>query len=83
MNAPKAIVRGAKVIVKWKTAVTNGSPINRYLIDISKGRDKTANAGARKTVFKRLKRGRYKIRVAARNAIGTSPYSTWVKIRIR
>ena len=83
MNAPKVVVRGRKVIVKWKTAVTNGSPINRYLIDISKGRDKTAKAGARKTVFKRLKPGRYKIRVAARNAIGTSAYSTWVKIRIR
>ena len=38
---------------------------------------------ARKTVFKRLKPGRYKFRIAATNAIGTSPYSAWVKVRIR
>ena len=83
MKAPKVIVRGRKVIVKWKPALANGSPVTRYRIDISKGKDKTAKAGARKIVFKRLKPGRYRIRIAARNAVGTSRYSTWVKIRIR
>lgn len=38
---------------------------------------------ASKTVFKRLKPGRDRLRIAARNAIGTSPYSTWVKFRVR
>lgn len=83
MSAPKIAVRGRKAIVKWQAAVSNGSPITRYLIDISKGKDKTVGASARKTVFKRLKPGRYRIRIAARNAIGTSPNSTWVKVRIR
>ena len=59
------------------------SPITRYLVDISKGKDKTARASARKAVFKRLTPGRYRIRIAARNAIGTSPYSTWVRLRVR
>ena len=83
MNAPKVIVRGAKVIVTWKAAVTNGSAITRYVVDISKGKDKTTSASATKTVFKRLEPGKYRIRVAARNVIGTSPYSSWVKFRIR
>ena len=83
MRAPKVVVRGRKVVVKWKTGIANGSPITRYLIDISKVKDKAANASARRTVFKRLKPGRYRIRIAARNAIGTSPYSAWVRIRIR
>lgn len=83
MQAPKVVARGAKVIVKWKAADPNGSAITRYLVDISKGKDKTASPSARKAVFKHLKPGKYRIRVAARNVIGTSPYSVWVKIRIR
>ena len=83
MKAPKVIVRGTRVIVKWKAAVPNGSAIARYLVGISKGKDKRAGASARKTVFRNLKPGRYKVRIAASNAIGTSPYSAWVKFRIR
>jgi hypothetical protein len=83
MSAPKVLIRGRKAILKWKTAVPNGSAITRYLIDISKGKDKTTTASAQRTAFKRLKPGKYRIRIAARNAIGTSPYSTWVKFRIR
>ena len=82
VETPKVIVRGRKIVVKWKPASANGSPITRYLIDISKGKDKTAKARARKGVFKGLKPGRYRVRIAARNAIGTSPYSAWVKVRI-
>ena len=83
MNAPKLVARGRKVVVTWKAAVANGSPVIRYLIDISKGGDRNTRASARKTVFKRLKPGRYRIRIAARNAMGTSPYSAWVRVRIR
>jgi hypothetical protein len=80
---PKATAVGRNAIVKWQAAAFNGSPSTRYLIDISKDKDKAAKAAARKVVFNRLKPGKYRIRIAARNAIGTSPYSTWVKIRIR
>jgi murein DD-endopeptidase MepM/ murein hydrolase activator NlpD len=83
MKAPTVVVRGRRVIVKWKAAEPNGSPITRYLVDISKGKDKTLEVSARKTVFKRLRPGRYRIRIAARNAVGTSPYSAWVKVRVR
>lgn len=83
MRAPKVVVRGRKVIVKWRAATANGSPVVRYRVDISKGKDKAAGPSVRKIVFKRLKPGRYRIRVAARNAVGTSPWSAWVKIRIR
>lgn len=37
---------------------------------------------APKTAFKSLEPGRYKFRIAAVNAVGTSPYSSWVKVRI-
>ena len=83
MRAPKVVTRGRKVIVKWAAATTNGSPITRYLVDISKGKDTTTGASARKVLFKRLRPGRYRIRIAARNAIGMSPYSGWVKFRVR
>ena len=83
MTAPKVVVRGAKVILKWKAAVPNGSAITRYLIDISKGKDTTSSPSTTKAVYKRLKPGRYRIRIAAQNAIGISPYSTWATVRIR
>lgn len=37
----------------------------------------------RKAVLKKLKPGRYKIRITAVNAVGAAPYSTWVTFRIR
>ena len=83
MKAPRLAVRGTKAIVRWAAASANGSAVSRYLVDISRGKDKRVGGSARKTVFKRLKPGRYKFRIAATNAIGTSPYSAWVKVRIR
>ena len=83
MKAPKLIVRGTKAIVRWTAASANGSAVSKYVVDISKGKDKTVTGSVRKTVFKRLKPGRYKFRIAATNAIGTSPYSAWVNVRIR
>lgn len=83
MNAPQVSVRGRKAIVRWRAAASNGSRVTRYVIDISRGKDKTVRARARKTAFRGLKPGKYRIRIAARNAFGLSPYSTRVKIRIR
>ena len=68
--------------IKWTATTSNGSGITKYVIDISKGKEKTSLGSARKTIFKGLKPGRYKFRIAAVNARGTSPYSAWMRIRI-
>jgi hypothetical protein len=83
MQAPKVVVRGSTAILKWTAADPNGSPITRYKVDISKGKDRTLAASAQKTVFKKLKPGRYRVRVAAHNGLGSGSYSTWAKFRIR
>jgi hypothetical protein len=57
--------------------------VSTYAVDISRGKDKTVRGSARRTVFRRLEPGRYKFRIAATNAIGTSPYSAWTKVRVR
>lgn len=82
MSAPRLRSRGTRVVVRWQAASANGSPITRYVIDISRGKDKTRPGGARKAVFRHLKPGRYKFRIAAANGIGTSPYSARARIRI-
>ncbi|MDP3890365.1 fibronectin type III domain-containing protein, partial [Nocardioides sp.] len=83
MRSPNVAVRGSRAIVKWPAANPNGSSITRYKVDISTGKDKALPASARKTVFENLKPGSYKVRITARNAIGTGPYSTWTRFRIR
>jgi hypothetical protein len=83
MRPPTAVVRGTRVVVRWRAAIANGSPVIRYLIDASWGKDRTVAGHVRKVVFRRLEPGRYRFRVAARNARGTSPYSRWISIRVR
>jgi hypothetical protein len=83
MRYPKVVVRGSKAVVTWVAANPNGSAISRYRVDISEGKDRTLAAGARKTVYRMLAQGRYRVRVTARNDVGTGPYSAWVKFRIR
>ncbi len=83
MKAPRLVVRGAKATVRWAAASANGSAVSAYVVDISKGKDKTVKGSVRKTVFRHLNPGRYKFRVAATNAVGTSHYSAPAKIRIR
>ena len=34
-------------------------------------------------MFRRLKPGRYKFRVTAVNAVGSSPASAWAKVRVQ
>ena len=83
MARPGVVVRGSKAVVTWSAATPNGSPVTRYLVDVDKGRDKSVPGDARRTVLKKLEPGRLRIRVAARNAVGDSPYSPWVKVRVR
>jgi hypothetical protein len=82
MQAPKLHARGRRVIVIWKGAASHGSPIIGYVIDNNVGKQRTRPGSARRMVFKHLERGRYKFRIAATNAVGTSPFSSWVRIRV-
>lgn len=83
MNAPRVMVRGSSAVVKWVAPKANGSRIRHYLVDIAKGKDKRVAGTGRKAIFKHLKPGVYRFRVAARNAVGWSPVSSWVKVRIK
>jgi hypothetical protein len=82
MAPPKVKVKGRKVTVKWAAATSSTSAVRTYLVDLSKGTDRSAKGSARKLVLK-LRPGKYKIRVAALNATGWSPSSRWVKVRVR
>ena len=81
--AVQVVVRPGRAVVKWKAAHPNGSAITRYEVDISRGKDRTLPASARRTVFRSLDPGRYRVRVAAHNTVGTGPYSSWVQFRAR
>lgn len=83
MRAPRVKVRGRRIVVTWTAATENGSPVTGYLVDISKGKDRLVSRNVRKTVFKGVKPGRYRLRTLARSATGTSPVSAWAKARVR
>ena len=80
---PQVVVRGTKAIVTWSAATPRGTPVTGYVVDIDRGRDRSAPSSARKAVFKRLQPGRYQVRVAARSGLGTAPYSSWATLRVR
>lgn len=81
MRAPRVVVRGRRVVVRWHAA-SSSTAVTRYVIDRSKGRDRVVGPSL-KTVFKRMRPGRYRVRIAALNAAGVSPFSAWVTFRVR
>jgi chitodextrinase len=83
MAAPQVVVRHSRAILKWAAASSDGGRVSAYVIQTSNGEDKTTWGTARRAVFKHLEPGSYRFRIAATNAVGTSPYSVWVKVRIR
>ena len=78
---PRLRANGHRVRVAWATAIANGSPVRAYLVYID-GRARSVAANIRSLTVT-LGRGRHKVRVAARNAAGTSPESAAATIRIR
>ncbi len=80
---PTVTVRGRKVTVRWQPADARGSRVVRYVVESSAGSTRSKPGRAKKLVFRRLKPGRYKFRVTAVNAVGSSPASAWVKVRVR
>lgn len=83
MKTPKAAASDGNVVVRWKAPNNNGSAITRYIVDVSKGKSKSTRSSVRKVVFKDLTPGRYRFRVAAKNAIGRSSFSAWTVVRVR
>ncbi|CUR58096.1 exported hypothetical protein [metagenome] len=83
MAALSVTVRNRRVVARWSAAKSPGSLVTKYVLDISRGRDRTATGGARKLSFGKLPRGSYRIRIAAVNAVGRSPYSAWTRVRVR
>jgi hypothetical protein len=82
MAAPKVKVKRRKAVVRWVPAVSTGTPVTAYLVDLSTGKDRSVAGSARKVALK-LKPGKYRLRIAAVNANGQSPFSRWVRIRVR
>lgn len=80
MRLSKVVVRGRKAIVRWTSVPASATQV---VVDLSKGKDRTTPVSLRKLVLKRLNPGRYKVRIAARNDVGTSPFSAWVRFRVR
>jgi hypothetical protein len=76
-------VRDRKAVVSWDAADPHGSAVTRYLVDLSKGTDRSVAGSALRIVLRNLDPGRYQVRLAARNALGDSPYSGWKRFRIR
>jgi alpha-tubulin suppressor-like RCC1 family protein len=80
--APPTMTAGnASVTAKWKKPATRGSPITRYVVTSKTGAHScTWTSGPRRCTIGTLVNGkRYKFRVVARNAVGTSTPSKYSK----
>lgn len=79
---PTVQVKGSKAIVVWKAATTTSSPVTKYLVAITPGKDITTSGRARRVVFKNLKPGTYRVTVTAINSAGKSRPSRKVRALI-
>lgn len=88
-TAPLAVVAklaGRKVAVTWQppAATAGSSAVTSYVVVAYRGskvaKQLTVGAGARKAVFKGLKRGGYRFTVRAVNAAGQGPASGYTKV---
>ncbi len=83
VGRPTAKVVGTRVVVTWKAANANGTPITAYRVDISKGKDQVLRGTSLKATFTGLRRGAYSFRVVAVNAVGAAAASARVDVRVR
>lgn len=82
VSKPTVKVDGRKAIIKWTAPSNGGSRVTGYRVSVD-GKIRTIDAGVRKLALKRLKPGRYKVKVAAINDVGVGPASDITKFRIR
>lgn len=79
---PVATVKGHTVTVDWPPVDPHGSPVTSYRVESSTGATRTTAGTVTRSVFRRLPPGRHKFRVTAVNAVGSSPASAWVRVRV-
>ncbi len=74
---PSVSVNGAALVVRWAPSAANGAPLRTYVGRWGGPRSGTRQVAAptRATRIPGLPPGRYAVRVAARNDIGTSAFS--------
>ena len=75
-------VDGRKAVIKWAAPGDGGSPLTGYRVTVN-GKTRTTGPSVHKLVLKKLRPGRYKVKVAAINAVGVGPASDITKFRIR
>lgn len=82
MAKPRLAQRGRSIVVRWRAPDANRSSIRRFLVELAPGKVRRVSAGSRRTVFTRLQPGLCRVRTAAVNGVGRSPFSRWVSIRV-
>lgn len=80
---PTAVVKRHNVTVTWQAPNAHGSPITRYLVRATPGGVKKVAASTTRLAFRQLAPGRYGFAVTAVNAVGSSPTSQSVTVRVR
>ena len=80
---PTATVRRGVVRLAWTAPSANGSPITAYQVLGAGRRTVTVAAPTTKAALKRLQPGLYRLKVVAINAVGPSPASPAVRVRLR
>ena len=78
---PTAKVKGTKVTLRWLEPSAHGTPITGYLVKWTRG-SKQVDAPLT-TLALQLKPGSYKFTVRALSAVGSSPASPAVKVKVK
>lgn len=79
---PTVKVKRRKAVIRWAPPADGGAAVTTYRVSVN-GKSVTRGAGARSLVLKKLKPGRYRVKIAATNGVGNGPASQIVKFTIR
>ena len=79
---PTVKVDGRTAVIRWSAARAGGSPLTGYRLTLN-GKTRTVGPSVSKLALKRLKPGRYKVKVAAINAVGVGSASYIATFRVR
>ena len=72
-----------KIVIRWKAPKDNGFAITEYQLKINRGLSTKVSGNKTKLVLKKLRRGRYTVKVAATNEGGRSKWSKKAVARLR
>ena len=83
MARPRVQVRGRTMTVRWSPAGANGDPVTGYQVVIKGARNRTMPAAATRLVIRRMRPGRYALRIQAANGMGLAPLGPTTRVRVR